>query len=404
MMVCWPNGPRRGTHCVPHEPVHHRRDQRIDLLRGVALAMIFVNHVPGTIWEQLTSRNFGFSDAAEAFVLMSGIAAGIAFGPAFLAAAPLRARLRPWRRAVTLWGVHVLISVLILLIFALMRWDPAIAQMAKARNIVAVLNDPAGYLPSLGLLAHQFAYADILPLYVVLMIAGPGILWLAVRWPRALMAGSLGLWFVTGLLRIRVPTWPQDNAWFFNPLSWQVLFVAGILTGLAIRQRRRWLPVRRWAVALAWGIVALAAIWRMVPVVADWGGHAFWALHEYAGLPGVLTGFDKSFLFLPRLLHIAALAYALSTLPALRRLADSRHVAPLTLMGRHSLPVFATGTVLAYLGQITKAIAPPSHLLDAAIIWGGLAILYLVARWRESRKNPAPAGPSRAGLARPATT
>ena len=385
------------------DPIRHQRDQRIDLLRGIALAMIFVNHVPGTIWENLTSRNFGFSDAAEAFVLMSGIASGLAFGPAFQKPASLGARLRPWRRAVRLWAVHVLISVLILMMFALLRGEPAIAQMAKARNIVAVLNDPQSYLPSLGLLAHQFAYADILPLYVVMMIAAPGMLWLAVRWPGALMAGSLGLWFVTGLFRIRVPTWPQDNAWFFNPLSWQVLFVAGILIGLAIRQHRRWLPVRGWAVALAWAMIIVSAVWRLVPAVADAGGHLMWMLHEYAGLPGVLTGFDKSFLFLPRLLHILALAYAASTLPALRRLADSPRMAPLTLLGRHSLPVFATGTVLAYVAQITKALLPPSHLLDAALIWGGLVILYLVARWRDARKNapPARAKPRRDAVARP---
>ena len=37
--------------------------------------MIFINHVPGTLYENYTSRNFGFSDAAEAFVFMSGMAA-----------------------------------------------------------------------------------------------------------------------------------------------------------------------------------------------------------------------------------------------------------------------------------------------------------------------------------------
>ena len=49
------------------------RDARLDMFRGIALLMIFINHVPGTAWENFTSRNFGFSDAAEAFVLMSGM-------------------------------------------------------------------------------------------------------------------------------------------------------------------------------------------------------------------------------------------------------------------------------------------------------------------------------------------
>ncbi|MDP2781934.1 OpgC domain-containing protein, partial [Devosia sp.] len=55
------------------------RDLRLDMFRGVALVMIFINHVPGTLYESFTNRNFGFSDAAEAFVFMSGMAAGLAY-------------------------------------------------------------------------------------------------------------------------------------------------------------------------------------------------------------------------------------------------------------------------------------------------------------------------------------
>ena len=60
------------------------RDPRIDAFRGLALIMIIIDHMPGNPWEHLTIRNIGFSDAAEAFFIMSGIAAGIAclWGPA----------------------------------------------------------------------------------------------------------------------------------------------------------------------------------------------------------------------------------------------------------------------------------------------------------------------------------
>ena len=55
------------------------RDPRLDFFRGLCLAMIFINHVPGQIYETFTSRNFGFTDAAEGFVFMSGAAAGLAY-------------------------------------------------------------------------------------------------------------------------------------------------------------------------------------------------------------------------------------------------------------------------------------------------------------------------------------
>ena len=53
------------------------RDTRIDVLRALALLTIFVDHVPGTAFETLTYKNFGFSDAAEAFVLISGISVAL---------------------------------------------------------------------------------------------------------------------------------------------------------------------------------------------------------------------------------------------------------------------------------------------------------------------------------------
>ena len=52
---------------TPNTTLPGGRDHRLDIFRGLALMMIFINHVPGNVFEHLTSRNFGFSDAAEAF-------------------------------------------------------------------------------------------------------------------------------------------------------------------------------------------------------------------------------------------------------------------------------------------------------------------------------------------------
>ncbi|MGV8952583.1 MAG: OpgC family protein [Cypionkella sp.] len=366
----------------------HVRDLRIDLLRGIALVMIFINHIPGTVWENYTSRNFGFSDAAEGFVLMSGMATGLAYGPVFMTGRPSWAQvLRPWRRAVTLWWVHLLVLACILVLFAVTMDRPEIISMASKRNILPALeNLPKLLLPLAGL-SHQFAYADILPLYIILLLAAPAILALAVRWPRALMLGSLAVWFVVGFWKIRMPSWPSPYGWFFNPLAWQVLFVAGILTGVAVRKGQRWLPIRRWPLVAAVVFVIGAAVWVQVPAVAAAGGHGLWLLHEYAGFPDVFTSFDKSFLFLPRLLHILALGYVLSAIPALRKVAASPKLAPIVLLGQNSLPVFATSSVLAYVAQVIKAMTPPSAMLDACLIVTGLGVLFIVSGWRDGQKR-----------------
>jgi hypothetical protein len=58
------------------------RDLRLDLVRGIGQWMVFLYHAPYDIVSWLTLRNFGFSDAAEFFVFISGYTAGFVYGPA----------------------------------------------------------------------------------------------------------------------------------------------------------------------------------------------------------------------------------------------------------------------------------------------------------------------------------
>jgi hypothetical protein len=71
------------------------RDLRLDLYRGLGLWMIFLDHIPDDVVGWLTLRNYGFSDAAEFFVFISGYLAGYIYGPViqtgnFLAATKLK--------------------------------------------------------------------------------------------------------------------------------------------------------------------------------------------------------------------------------------------------------------------------------------------------------------------------
>ena len=54
------------------------RLERIDLFRGLALWLIFIDHLPTNLLTWLTLRNYGFSDAADVFVLLAGISAAFA--------------------------------------------------------------------------------------------------------------------------------------------------------------------------------------------------------------------------------------------------------------------------------------------------------------------------------------
>jgi hypothetical protein len=75
------------------------RDLRLDLMRGIGQWMVFVDHIPYDIVSWLTLRNYGFSDAAEFFVFISGYLAGYIYGPIIRAGNFLAAAKRLLKRA-----------------------------------------------------------------------------------------------------------------------------------------------------------------------------------------------------------------------------------------------------------------------------------------------------------------
>lgn len=360
------------------------RDPRLDVLRGAALVTIFVNHVPGNFYESLTIRNWGFSDAAEAFVLMSGVSAGLAYGLSFRPGGDIWTGLaRVWGRAWTLYLVHLLVTLAAFAIAAgLALWAQA-PGLLWMNGLGALFRYPLQTLVAVPLLVHQLGYANILPLYMVLLFASPGLLWLGWRWPRLLLAGSVALWIVSGQLRLNVPTWPVAGGWQFSPLSWQLLFVLGLLTGLAMREGRRLVPANPWLVAATGAFLLLALLWRTVPAMGDAMNHSLWWLNQ-AGLPWTFTAFHKVWETAPRLLHALALAYLLSALPVVRRLCASAWAAPLALLGRHALPVFALGSVIAFLLQGIKTETGENLLLDSLMLGAGLS-LQLALAWAKDR-------------------
>jgi len=69
--------------------------------------------VPENVFQHVTQQNFGFSDAAELFVFLSGVSVAVSYGTRFFdgeTGGAVRAELR---RAFTLCWVQILISLLI---------------------------------------------------------------------------------------------------------------------------------------------------------------------------------------------------------------------------------------------------------------------------------------------------
>lgn len=354
------------------------RDLRLDMFRGLALVMIFINHVPGTVFENWTSRNFGFSDAAEAFVFMSGMAAGLAYSRRFADGPWLAGLLKVWARARQLYLVHMTTTAIAIAIFAgAAMWFGHYELLTKI-NLAPLFSKTLGAIVGLPLLTHQLGYFNILPLYLVLLLATPFVMPLALKRPLWLLVGSIALWAAAGQFRLNFPNFPNPGGWFFNPFSWQLLFVVGLLSGTAMKQGKRFVPNTAWLRWLSGLFLLFILVWMKVPAVGEAGR---WFLGQVAGLgaPFYITWFDKTFVALPRLLHALALVAFLSSLVSVRRIAESRFAAPLILLGRHGLPVFATGSVLSILMQAIKAGTGQNLAIDTLIIVSGLGAQLLLA-------------------------
>jgi len=354
----------------PTGGVPRERDTRLDVFRALALLTIFVNHVPGQYLEHLTSKNFGFSDSAEAFVLISGMSAGLAYGSRFRIGERLAVTLRILRRALTLYVAHIMTSIITFAIFAGGALWFGRQDLLSEINLRAVVDRTEQGVVSMVLLGHQFGYNNILSMYAVLFLMLPGFLWLYRRSALLLLAVSGTLWLCAGIWRIAPSNFLDDGYWFLNPLSWQFLFVIGF-TGM-LTAKAKGIPRNPLLLAFSAAYLTISMLW----VLFSW-----WSVDLSFGLPAVLTGFDKTFLSAPRLLHVLAGAYLLATIPALSRWAALPLSHPLVAVGRHSLAVFIFGTILAMIGQVLLFVTGKDPLFGTAYVLLGIALHFAYARY-----------------------
>lgn len=358
---------------VPRRP----RDPRIDAFRGIALIMIFIDHVPGNPYENFTIRNIGFSDAAEAFFVMSGVAAGLAYSGRFLtdnvaknglwhAVSPI------WHRAWVLYLVQIFLTAWAIAIYSSGSMFFDMPGLIKQINLTQVFENTQSALIGIPALTHQLGYVNILPAYMVLLILTPFAIMLGLRRPWLLAAASALLWFCAGLWRLNLPNFPNPGGWFFNPFAWQAVFVCGLLIGLSLGRKERFVPESKLLFGLSVGFLLFVVAWRYVPGVGPYLNHQMARLGAI-GVPFNLVSHDKTFLALPRLLHCLALVYVLSCLSWVFRATASPVSAPLRLLGRQGLLVFASGTLIALVFNVLikgseVALLNPIFLLPLGVI------------------------------------
>jgi hypothetical protein len=357
----------------------------IDFWRGFALVTIFLNHIPGIWWGEYTHRNYSLSDSAELFVFLAGWSLRNIVGKPDDPTPAWRLVLRLGGRAITIYAAHILIITLAIGMLATASLLLANPLLLEWHNAAAVFQDPVEAHIGLVLLTHQLGYFDILPLYVVLMLAAPGIALIDRYAPGALLPLSLALYIGALVTQVSFPTWPVEGQWIFNPLAWQIVFILGFATarpgGPVEFVRRHILPFR--LVSLAIVLVAL--------VVVRW---EFWPDPARVPQPTLFFVIGKSFVTPPRLIQFLALVILFSVVYTWIEKLSSHFCSFLSMLGRNSLEVFCMGSILSLLGQIVRYALGGGFAVDTAVLIFGVAAMAATAwvtEWRERTRLRAPA-------------
>jgi len=334
------------------EPVE--RDVRLDFFRGIGLWMIFLDHIPHDVVSWLTLRNYGFSDAAEFFVFISGYLVGFIYTPVVRGGLFLAALKRLWKRAGQLYIAHIMLFLLFTAQIArtARRFDNPMYE--NEFNVFNFLQHPDVLIGQALTLRYKPVNLDVLPLFIVLVLAAPFMIWCLVRRPNLTLLGSAVLYILSRIFDWNIASYPPGTTWYFNPFCWQLLFVFAAWCGSGQIAKIADIVWSRTAMTIAvlWLLFALF-------IVMTWHVHFLEALVP-KWMIKVIYPIDKTDLDMLRLTHFLALATIVSYFVSHDwKLLTSKWLHPLILCGRHSLPLFCLGVFLSFsahwiLTQYTK--------------------------------------------------
>jgi hypothetical protein len=354
-------------------PLSSERDLRLDLFRGVALWLIFLDHIPQNVVNWFTIRNYGFSDATEIFIFISGYTAAFVYGRAMRERGIIVASARVLRRAWQIYVAHIFLFTIFMAEIAYVAATFDNPLYAEEMNILNFLKEPDVTIFQALLLKFKPVNMDILPLYIVLLLLFPPMLWLLLRQPAFALAGSALVYVLASNFDWNLPAYP-NGVWFFNPFAWQLLFVFGAWCALGGARRLSGMLRSRIVLSIAVAYLlfafAITLTWYIEPLerfVPLW-------------LSAWMYPIDKTNLDVLRFAHFLALAavtvrFVPRDWPALK----SPYLAPAIRCGQHSLEIFCLGVFLAFAAQFIISEWSGGPLMQIIISLVGILIMIATA-------------------------
>jgi hypothetical protein len=351
------------------------RDLRLDFFRGLALIFIFIDHIPENIFSYFTIQAVEPFDAAEVFIFISGYTAALVYGQTLISQGPLYATARILSRAWQLYVAHIFLFVIFVAEVSYTVTTFNNPMYNDEMRVGDFLEEPHIAIVKALFLEFQPTFLDILPLYIVLLVIFPMVL-LALRWqPLLVLLPSLLLYLAVQVTNLSVPAYPEGHVWYFNPLAWQFLFVAGAALGFTGGRHRRWLQIARPLLPLAGALVAVGFVVKL-----SWTIHGLWD-----PFPGIfLKEFwpvNKNNLSPVRLIpFFAAVTVVAAVVPADWRSMGSRAARPLVLCGQQSLEIFCLGILLSALGHFLLSEYNAGIGIQILVNLAGIVAMCLTAR------------------------
>jgi hypothetical protein len=364
------------------------RDLRLDLFRGIANWAIFLDHIPDNVVNWITTRNYGFSDAADLFVFISGYTASFVYARMMLERGFIVGATRLTKRVWQLYVAHIILFVIYIVAIGYVAFRYSDPDIISEFNLAGLAGDNAIETLRQGLLLKfKPVNLDVLPLYIVLMGLFPPVLWMMLRRPGLTMLGSIALWLAARYFGWNLPAYP-GGSWYFNPYCWQVLFVFGSWCALGGAVRSRSIIDAPATLYFCIAYLIFAMVMTMAGKFPQFG-----ALFPH-WLYDTFNPNDKTNLAPYRFVHFAVIVilvirFVPKDWPGL----EWRVFDPIVVCGQQSLAVFCVGVFLSFVGHFELMLSSGSLFAQIFVSVTGIAIMTIVAyyiSWSKRQDKPPP--------------
>jgi len=374
-MRCAPNAGSPGGGAVEGHGARRSsslgRDLRLDLFRGLANWAIFLDHIPNNTVAWVTTRNYGFSDAADVFVFISGYTAAFIYARRMAAQGYLAGTALLIRRVWQLYVAHVLLFVFYAAAIGYVAQDYGHSHLLDEFNVAGLIERPVATLTHGLLLQFKPLNLDVLPLYIVLMAGFAPALMLMMRTPNTALAAAIAVYLLARHFGWNFPAYPAGG-WYFNPFTWQLPFTMGAWAALGGAARAQALARTRTVLIASIAFVVFAFV---VTVGARLDVSTLSPLFD------VLS--EKTNLAPYRIVHFLALAVIVVHLvPRDWNGLRSSLVRPIIVCGQRSLEVFCIGIFLSFVGHFILEMYSDRMLTQIGVSVGGLLLMTAVALYR----------------------